>query len=170
MTQQPTASSSTGTDGSDLLARLTADEERFVLPGFDEDDAWRLGCLLVERARAAGLPVAVAIRRNGQRLFHAALPGSSADHDDWAQRKMNVVDQFNRSSYLVGERWRRDGADFDVDARLDPHVFAAHGGAFPLRVRGVGVVGAVAVSGLPEADDHALVVAALTEYLDTVQG
>ncbi|WP_432544075.1 heme-degrading domain-containing protein [Kineococcus sp. SYSU DK002] len=149
----------------ELLARLTADEERLVLDRFDEDDAWRLGGLLVERARAAGLPVAVAIRRNGQRLFHAALPGSVADHDDWLRRKMNVVDQFGCSSYLAGTRRRLAGGDVDAASQLDPGTFAAHGGAFPLRVRGVGVVGAVAVSGLPQADDHALVVGALAEFL-----
>ncbi|WP_432512189.1 heme-degrading domain-containing protein [Kineococcus sp. SYSU DK001] len=156
---------STAETDAELLARLTADEERLVLDRFDEDDAWRLGCLLVERARAAGLPVAVAIRRNGQRLFHAALPGSAADHDAWAQRKMNVVDRFNRSSYLVGTRWRLEGGDFDTHSRLDTATFAAHGGAFPIRVRGVGVVGAVAVSGLPQDDDHALVVEVLGEFL-----
>ncbi len=149
----------------DLLDRLTADEDRLVLDRFDEDDAWRLGVALVTRARAADLPVAVAIRRNGQRLFHAALPGSAADNDDWLQRKMDVVDRYNRSSWYVGTRFRVEGGDFDVDARRDPRAFAAHGGAFPLRVRGVGVVGSVAVSGLPQADDHALVVEVLTEFL-----
>jgi uncharacterized protein (UPF0303 family) len=150
---------------ADLLARLTADEERLVFDRFDDDDAWELGRLLVERARAARLPVAVALRRNGRRLFFAALAGSSADNDDWAQRKMNVVDQFDRSSYLVGTQWAAGGADFDTEARLDRESFAAHGGAFPVRVRGVGVVGAVAVSGLPQADDHAFVVETLTEFL-----
>jgi uncharacterized protein (UPF0303 family) len=149
----------------DLIARLVADEADLVLDRFDEDDAWRLGSLLVQRARAAELPVAIAIRRNGQRLFHAALPGSAADNDAWAQRKMNVVDRFGQASYLVGARWRDNGADFDVEARVDPREFAAHGGAFPLRVRGVGVIGAVAVSGLPEADDHAFVVEVLAEFL-----
>ncbi|WP_432565408.1 heme-degrading domain-containing protein [Kineococcus sp. SYSU DK003] len=152
-------------DTNDLLTRLAADEERLVFEGFDEDDAWRLGSLLVERARAAGLPVAIAIRRNGQRLFHAALPGSVADHDHWLQSKMNVVDRFGHSSYLVGTQWSAGGGNFDVDARVDPRTHAAHGGAFPVRVRGVGVVGAVAVSGLPQADDHALVVDTLTEFL-----
>ncbi|WP_328293074.1 heme-degrading domain-containing protein [Kineococcus sp. NBC_00420] len=150
---------------ADLLARLTADEEELLLDRFDEDDAWRLGSLLVQRGRAEGLPLALAIRRNGQRLFHAALPGSAADNDRWLQRKMNVVDAFGHSSFLVGTRWRLSGGDFDVDARLDPREFAAHGGAFPLRVRGVGVVGSVAASGLPQAEDHAFVVRVLAEFL-----
>ena len=43
--------------------------------------------------------------------------------------------------------------------------FAAHGGAFPLLVRGVGPVGTVVVSGLPQVEDHRMVVAALREHL-----
>jgi uncharacterized protein (UPF0303 family) len=43
--------------------------------------------------------------------------------------------------------------------------YAAHGGAFPVHVEGVGVVGAVTVSGLPQADDHALVTEAIGTFL-----
>jgi len=40
-----------------------------------------------------------------------------------------------------------------------------HGGAFPANVKGAGVVGVIAVSGLPSKDDHELVVAALSAHL-----
>jgi uncharacterized protein (UPF0303 family) len=39
--------------------------------------------------------------------------------------------------------------------------FAAHGGSFPVAVAGVGVIGSVAVSGLPQRADHELVVEGL---------
>ncbi|MDF2808182.1 MAG: hypothetical protein K0S43_3128, partial [Cellulosimicrobium sp.] len=42
---------------------------------------------------------------------------------------------------------------------------AAHGGAFPVRVDGVGIVGVVTVSGLAQGDDHALVTEALRSFL-----
>ena len=44
-------------------------------------------------------------------------------------------------------RSRVDGKSFDESARLDPASFAAHGGAFPILLRGTGCVGTVAVSG-----------------------
>ena len=50
-----------------------------------------------------------------------------------------------------GEQFRVDGGSFDEDARLHASEYAAHGGAFPVLVRGTGCVGTVAVSGLPRA-------------------
>ena len=152
-------------NGRELLEELAAQEARLVFDHFDEDTAWALGSALREAAVAAALPVAISIRRNGQRLFHAALPGSSADNDDWLRRKSAVVDRYGCSSLRVGEQFRVEGKSFDVDARLDPSDFAAHGGAFPVLVRGTGCVGTVAVSGLPQLDDHRLVVETVEAFL-----
>ncbi|WP_345529216.1 heme-degrading domain-containing protein [Nocardioides endophyticus] len=100
-----------------------------------------------------------------QRLFHAALPGASADNDGWLARKYAVVDRYGCSSLRVGEQFRVAGKSFDTDSRLDPGEYAAHGGAFPILLRGTGCIGTVAVSGLPQRDDHRLVVEALEQLL-----
>ncbi|MFE1784410.1 heme-degrading domain-containing protein [Streptomyces sp. NPDC059506] len=149
-----------------LLAELEEQERRLVLSRFTHDDAWRLGSLLVDTARGRGLPVAVAIRRGAQLLFHHALEGTSAENDAWLERKHRVVERYAASSYLVGRRFVARGTTFEESSRLDPGAYAAHGGAFPLRIHRVGVVGSVAVSGLRQADDHALVVEALEQFLD----
>ena len=149
-----------------LTRQLEEQERRLQLAGFDNDDAWRLGCLLVELARERGLGVAIDIRRGGQQLFHCALPGTTPDNDSWIERKVRVVERFGASSFLVGQRHRDKGTTFEqATPHLDRAAYAAHGGAFPLRVRGVGVVGAVTVSGLPQAEDHALVVEALEAFI-----
>jgi uncharacterized protein (UPF0303 family) len=148
-----------------LISQLEEHERRLRLPGFDNDDAWQLGIVLVELAVARRAPVVVDLRRNGQQLFHYALPGTNADNDAWIKRKTAVVDRFAASSYLVGQRCMADGTTFEERFRLDPDLFAAHGGAFPVNVKGVGVVGTVAVSGLPQDEDHALVVQGLERYL-----
>ena len=152
-------------DPSALLAELAGQETTLVFSSFDNLTAWRVGTAIAERAVADELPVAVSVRRNGQRLFHVGLPGSSADNDVWLDRKMAVVDLYGRSSYLVGTRFRAAGGHFDTDSRLDPATFAAHGGAFPVLVRGVGCVGSIGVSGLPEAEDHRLVVEGIGAFL-----
>ena len=150
----------------DLIARLEEHEERLTFARFDNADAWHLGSLLVDLATGRDLPVAIDIRRGTQQMFHAALPGSTADNDSWITRKVRVVERFGASSYLVGRRLAAKGDVLDEKFGVDPADYAAHGGAFPVRVPGVGVVGVVTVSGLPQADDHALVVEAIETYLD----
>ena len=147
------------------LTTLLADEERLVFDHFDHQTAWDLGSAMRTRGLAERLPIAISIRRNGQRMFHTALPGSAPDNDSWIDRKSAVVDRYGHSSYYVGCKHRADGGDFDIDARLDVNLFAAHGGAFPLTIRGTGPIGVIAVSGLPQVDDHVFVVTALERFL-----
>lgn len=144
---------------------LLAQEEHLVFTGFTHDDAWALGSLLVELARERDLPVAVDIRRGDQQLFHHARPGTSADNDSWIERKNNVVRRFGHSSLLVGQRHRDRGTTFEQAAGLPRETYAAHGGAFPITVAGAGVIGTVTASGLPQVQDHALVVEALRRFL-----
>ncbi|MFD6070980.1 MULTISPECIES: heme-degrading domain-containing protein [Amycolatopsis] len=151
----------------DTLAVLAAQEERLVFRRFDNETALKLGAHLLAAARDRALPVTVSVRRGGQRLFHAALPGTSADNDAWIDRKSRVVDRYGHSSFLVGEQFRAKGTTFEADSRLDPDRYAAHGGVFPVIVEGVGPVGTVGVSGLPQAEDHAFVVEQLELFLAT---
>jgi uncharacterized protein (UPF0303 family) len=150
---------------SESLERLVAEEDELRFTSFTLEDAWELGVRLRAAAASAGHPVAIAIWLGRQRVFHAALPGSSADNDGWLDRKHRVVERFGRASMLVGEEFRAKGEDFDTHARLDPREYAAHGGVVPIRLEGGAVVGAVGVSGLPQQDDHDLVVEHLRAYL-----
>ncbi|HEY3866761.1 MAG TPA: heme-degrading domain-containing protein [Actinocrinis sp.] len=172
MTAQSTAQSAAAATSAEgepeaaLAARLEQQEHRLQLDGFDNDDAWRLGCLLVELARERGHAVTIDVRRGDHQLFHCALPGTAPDNDTWIERKVRVVRRFEHSSLLVGQRHRDKGTTFEAATpHLDPALYAAHGGSFPIRVRGVGVVGTVTVSGLPQTEDHALVVEGLESYL-----
>jgi uncharacterized protein (UPF0303 family) len=151
---------------------LNEQETRLVLESFTHDDALSLGMLLVEMARERGAPVAIDVRSTSQQLFHYALPGSSADNDAWIDRKRRVVERYGASSFLVGTRFRARGTTFDESSRLDLDRYAAHGGSFPLRVRGVGAgpVGTVTVSGLAQEDDHALIVEALERFIASQHG
>ncbi|MBC2863558.1 heme-degrading domain-containing protein [Streptomyces mexicanus] len=164
MTRQP--ASSPAPDSAPGIEELQEQERRLVFDRFTHDDAWALGTLLVELARERRAPVAVDIHRAGQQLFHAALPGSTPDNDAWIARKRRVVERYGCASYLVGARFRAKGTTFEESSRLDPDTYAAHGGSFPITVRDVGVIGAVTVSGLPQVEDHRLVVEALEKFLD----
>lgn len=150
---------------SERIAALEAVERELYLTSFSYDDAWQLGLRLRDLAAEAELPVAIDIRRGEQQLFHAALPGSSADNDSWLARKAAVVRRFDAASLLVGYRFAAKGLDFNADTQLPFQKYAAHGGAVPVRVRGVGLVGTAAVSGLAGHEDHALVVRGLRELM-----
>lgn len=154
------------TDVRALIAQVERQERDLRFATFTNDDAWELGCLLVRLATERGLPVTVDVRRGTQQLFHAARPGTSADNDSWVQRKVRVVERFGTSSFLQGLRARAKGTTFAQAHELPLQEYAAHGGAFPVHVEGVGVVGVVTVSGLPQADDHALVTEAVRTFLD----
>lgn len=146
----------------ETLEELLAQEDELQFTSFTNDDAWELGSRLVTAARSQGLPVAIDISRGEQRLFHAGMPGSAADNDAWIERKNRVVRRFGHSSYYMGVE---QGDAFGASYLLDEREYAAHGGAFPVRVRDVGVVGTVTVSGLPQEEDHRFVVAVLREFL-----
>jgi uncharacterized protein (UPF0303 family) len=152
-------------DSFPSLAVLAAEEEELRFDGFTNDDAWDLGAALVAAARRDGAPVAVDISRHGHQLFHAALPGTSPDNDSWIQRKTRVVHRFGHSSLHVRQASIERGTTFEEEFALDPALYAAHGGAFPIVVRSVGPVGAVVVSGLPQLEDHRMVVAAIRAHL-----
>jgi uncharacterized protein (UPF0303 family) len=153
------------TDREPSLADLAAEEAELQFPRFTHDDAWELGAALVAEGRRSALPIAVDITRNRHQLFHAALPGATPDNDAWIKRKIRVVNRFGHSTLYMRQAGREQGTTFEEQFGLDPLRYAAHGGGFPILVRGVGPVGVVVVSGLPQLEDHRLVVAALRSRL-----
>jgi uncharacterized protein (UPF0303 family) len=150
------------------LAMIARQEELLRWDGFDADVAWRLGGvmreMLVERG-AGGAGGTVEIEVAGQVLFTAATVGATPGQADWIRRKRNTVRRFARSSYAVGRQLERDGETMEGRHGLALADYAAHGGGFPVWVRGVGVVGSAIVSGMPQRDDHNLVVAAMAKVL-----
>lgn len=151
-------------DARALLARIDAEEQELTFTRFGLSEAWALGTQLRDAAVLAALPIVIGITLGEARVFHTALPGSSSDNDAWLERKTRVARRYGRSSYGVGQSFRVNGRDFDTSSRLDTGLYAAHGGVFPLTIEGVGAVGTVGVSGLPQADDHAFVVEQLRAF------
>lgn len=146
------------------IATLEAQEKELVFPAFDEAMALRLGQKLVELGLARQHPIVITIRTPNRTLFHAALPGSTALNDKWAYRKSNTCLLFQEASFLVGTRMREKGGNLIVHG-CDNQTYSESGGSFPIRVQGTGMIGAVTVSGLPQQDDHALVVEAIRALL-----
>ena len=136
-------------------------EEPPQLERFTHAEAWIVGRNLVERCLEEALPVTISIVLGSQRVFHAALTGTSADNDAWTARKIEVVRRFDLSSQGVYELYAKDRDDFHRVFGLPESVYAAAGGAVPVRVQGVSV-GVLAVSGLDSAEDHQLALEAIS--------
>lgn len=153
----------------DDLARVIHQEAELRLPHFDNNDAWQLGTLVRDLAIARHHTLVIDIRRFGQpsqQLFHCALPGTTPDNARWVQRKSNVVARFHRSSYQLGLFLAKSNISFADKYSLPDEDYACHGGSFPIHVVGTGIVGALTVSGLPQRQDHNLVIEALCLMLE----
>lgn len=153
------------TDDDALIARLKAEYEELQFARFGFDEAWEIGQDLVAEGRRDALPIAIDIGLAGQTLFHAALPGSSPDNDQWIVRKNRVVQRFHMSSLYIASLLRQQGKSIEEKYGLPQADYAPSGGAVPIRVRAVGVVGAITVSGLADREDHRLVVEAIRRHL-----
>lgn len=151
---------------SKSIDQLTAEFATLTLPRFAETEALVLGQIMLQLAK--GLPVVINIRTADRTLFHAALPGAAPLNDHWARRKSNVALAFQLPSFLVGQKHAEKGS-LAVHG-LNEAEYADHGGAVPIKVDGVGVVACVTVSGLPQAEDHALAVRALQSLQANLQG
>ena len=149
----------------DDIARIAEQEAKLVFPAFDEATAFVIGSAIRERGVKDRLPIVVDIRTWDRPLFYAALPGSTADNANWARRKRNVVQNFHKSTYRMVLEQQRPERTFKPGAGLDAADYVLAGGGFPVAVKGAGVMGVIAVSGLPEREDHGIVVETIAAHL-----
>lgn len=149
-------------DNPELLADVAELEGQLAdlrFASLSHEEALALGMDLAARAEERNWPLAVSVFLGDQHVFRYACPGTSAENDDWIERKRKTVYRFLEPSFLVGQRLISQGKDFFAETGLSDE-YAAHGGGFPLFV-GNTFVGAVVASGVPQQDDHAIVIEAL---------
>ena len=94
-------------------------------------------------------------------VFYTVLSGATPDNPHWVRRKRNCVFRFLKSSYAVGLSLAKQETTIQAKFGLPDADYAPHGGSFPILVKGTGCIGAVTVSGLPQREDHNMVVEAL---------
>lgn len=143
------------------LTRIALQEQELQFTTFDEEAAWRLGSQVRALAVARKLVLVVDVRRFGHPLFYSALAGTTPDNVEWVRRKGNVVARFHRSSYGMKLELEEKKSNLHDRYGLPIADYAGHGGSFPIRTVGAGVIGSITVSGLPDRADHQLAVEAL---------
>jgi uncharacterized protein (UPF0303 family) len=149
----------------DILEQLLREEQELQFEKFNEDTAWKLGSEFVEKCTREGLPVTIDIMRGEHQLFHVSLRGTSPDNDEWVKRKVRLVYRFGHSSFYIGQLLKSKGKSLEEMFLISESQYAPHGGCFPIIVKSTGIVGTITVSGLPQEEDHKLVVQAIRNYL-----
>jgi uncharacterized protein (UPF0303 family) len=144
------------------LARIALQEQRLRFEGFDARTAWEIGSRLKTLAESRQLAITIDIQLHAQPLFFYAMPGTVPDNVDWVRRKRNGVMRFQRSSYALG----LDMGEARLESvwGLTTRDYALHGGCFPIFV-GQTCIGTITVSGLPQREDHNIVVEVLAGFL-----
>ena len=152
------------TTGDYSTQELLQQEKELTFPSFTNEDAIRLGQELLKLALDQKAPVIVQVRIGEQIIFHSALTGSSSKNDWWINRKYRVVEKFKHSSMYVRVSFEEKNQSFEEDSGLDNELYAAHGGGFPISVTDIGMVGVALVSGLPQVEDHKMIIKGLTNF------
>jgi uncharacterized protein (UPF0303 family) len=147
------------------LDTIKRQEQALQFTSFDNDAALAIGNKIVEMAKADKVAVTVDVTVNRNPLFFHAMAGTSPNNVDWIRRKSNLVNRTGHASFFMHTQAVERGQDFDNLPTFDSKDYAAHGGSFPIVVKGTGQIGTITVSGLAGVDDHAMVVRALKWYL-----
>lgn len=153
-------------DYSIFLEEIIEQENTLLFDHFSNEDAFNLGMTIYNIAKERRLPVTIEITKNTQTIFHVALEGTAPDNDEWLRRKKNLVTRTGMSSFRIVSKLCKDNARFEDCFELSREDYAPAGGCFPVKVKGTGMVGTVAVSGLEMSLDHALVVEGIRAYLN----
>jgi len=150
---------------NELIKVLEMQEEILQFSHFTNADAWELGSMILLEARRRGVSVAVSIRlNNGLTVFQYCDDGMTKYNQELMRKKCNTVQLTEHSSlhlYMMGTQ----SEESLNQMALDPAEYIALGGAFPIRVEEVGVIGAVVVSGLGQVSDHDLLIKCIGKYL-----
>jgi uncharacterized protein (UPF0303 family) len=147
------------------IAKLIEQERRLQLPTLDAEIAWALGSRLRDTALARQAAVTIEIRIGAETVFFHAMRGTAPANADWARRKRNLSELLDQSSYLIGRELALEGSTIEEKMGLATRDYAAHGGSVPLRVNGTRF-GTVTVSGLPQREDHLMVIEQLAPLAD----
>lgn len=149
----------------EIISELEKQERELQFEEFTSETALKLGMSLIEKAKQEQKVISIDITRNGHQLFHYSFNGTSSDNDQWIIRKNRVVNRFNKSSFHVGTLLKKTGETIEEKYMISSSEYSAHGGAFPMIIKNVGTVGTITVSGLPQKEDHDLVVSVIREHL-----
>ncbi|MGL1892691.1 MAG: heme-degrading domain-containing protein [Spirochaetaceae bacterium] len=148
-----------------ILKKLDKEHNDLQFQSFSNKTALTIGLRLLEIAEEKNLVLTIDITRHNQQLFHYACEGTSKDNDEWIKRKNSVTNHFSKSSFYIKNLLEQNNTTIDQMFYLNQEEYSAFGGSFPIIIKDSGVIGTITVSGLPDEEDHNLVVSTIKDYI-----
>ena len=145
------------TTGGFTSQGLALEAQTLVLPSLTQAEAIEIGQIATSIATDRNLAITI--------VFHLSMPGTTAENDWWISRKARVTMATGNSTMYERVLAEEQGIDWYVAKAMPEETHAIHGGSLPLNVSGLGLVGILLISGLPQVQDHLLGVEIITEYL-----
>ena len=153
-------------DYEKMLLELKKQEEILQFTEFTSETALQIGMRLIEKAKEENYSITIDITRSGHQLFHYAFEGTSPDNDAWIIRKNRVVNRFHTSSLYIGTKLKLEKKSIEEKYHISSMEYCPYGGAFPIIIRNVGVVGTISSSGIRQITEHNLIVEVIKEFLE----
>lgn len=146
---------------------LKLQEEGLQFPAFNQEEAWKLGCYMVDYAKRNQIVIAVSIRMNsGCIVFQHCPDGTNALNQRWMERKFNMVRLTEHASLRTALEWQSENQSAETHG-MDGKEYAVCGGGFPIRIKGTeNCLGAIIASNLFHIADHEFIICCLKEYLN----
>lgn len=107
-------------------------------------------------------PMGIEIVMNGMPVYSYYQYGATKSSIAWIKGKRKTVEYFGLSAAYV-DVWAKETGEEIFCSRYGLNTeFRVCGGGFPIIVKGLGMIGIVAVTGLTRQEDHQICVAGLT--------
>ncbi|MFF2018906.1 heme-degrading domain-containing protein [Paenibacillus sp. NPDC058177] len=132
---------------------------------FTYDTGIEIGLKILNEAKREGQNLAVDVSICGHQIFHASLEGTTADNDEWLRKKKNTVYRFYQSSFAIQLKLKEEGKRLEDAFALSSADFTDAGGGFPIKVKGIGIIGAIVLTGTTQEDEHIRITSCLSDYL-----
>lgn len=127
---------------------------------FDNEDAYQIGCKLVEKVKKENLKnIRIRVVLGCDIVFQYLMNGKSGD--TWLNRKQNTVELFKLPSYQV---WQENETSHCYEQYVNDERYAICGGGYPIVVDD-NMIGSIIVSGLAHDEDHQIIVDVINEYM-----
>ncbi len=141
-------------------------EKQYLFPEFSRADVWELACDLIESNKDYPKQVAMEIYIENVMMFRYFPAHAGTLQEMWLKKKRNTVLALGKSSVLsAAELAMNEKTILDVVPGLpNPDDYAVCGGGVPLRTQDGHIFGTVCVTGLPDIQDHALIMGGLDRF------